>query len=324
MGLEKINLDNYINDERPFYKLFLIVIIIITVSLMIIRVVYAVIDTIFPSEYFTNILLRELFNGKDVDFRVLRDWMTKGFFGMYSPQFDYGCGHYYLYHWYFIFLPFYLIPLWPSYFIWDILRVFSTIYITYRFYEITKDKKECVLFLVFCAIGYAVDMYYNNTNWLILFLLGESYIQLDKDRKILAGILFTIATYKIYVVIFPLILLISKKIKLKELLYYIVPFGILIMPYFIYPNWLFQILYNWNYSVEPNVSEFLKVVNALLKLFEPAQLMFVSFMVLLLVLNFNKNIIHSEKGRKRFLIFTIIGETILFMTYLIFLGIFSI
>lgn len=212
-------------------------------------------------------------------------------------------------------------PRWLSYLTWDMLRLFSTIYITYRFYEITKDKKECILFLIFCGIGYAVDMHYNNSNWLILFLLVFSYLQLEKDRKWLSGILFTIATFKIYVIIFPFILLITKKIKIKEIIYYLLPFMILIIPYIINPNFFLQMYSNWTHPIGTEELPILNYINVVMKLFEPAQMMFVSFMVLVLELNLNRNYVRNEKSRLRIYIIIFIGETFLFASYLILLGI---
>ncbi len=321
METKKITFGSLINNDKPFFKLFLMVIIIITSFLMILRVLF----TFIPSEFLTddNIFV-VMVRGKDVDYKILLDWMRNGLFGMYLPPGSYPYGHFYLYHWYFIFWPFYVIPPWISFIIWDLLRISSTIYISYIIFKVTRDKKEIALFFIFCGIGYAVDMYYNNTNWLILFLLVESYIQLERERKMISGLLFTIATFKIYVVIFPLILLVSKKIKFKDLLYYLIPFIILFIPYIVNPSYFFQMVSNWNYSFAPNANIFLRVINTILKLFEPAQLMFISFIVLVFVLNLNNNIVKNIQWKKWILIIAAIGEAILFISFLFFFGIFAV
>lgn len=298
------------------------VIIIITASLMIARFIFSFI----PLESIPPGIIRSFIDGKDRDIHFYYLWMERGLFEMYLPpeSAPYFIGHLYLYHWYFIFLPFYLMPKEVTYILWDILRITSTIYITYRFYEITRNKRECALFLIFCGIGYAVDMHYNNANWLILFLLVLSYIQLEKDRKWLSGILFTIATFKIYVILFPFLLLITKKIKIKEIIYYLLPFAILCIPYMINPPYFLQMVSNWNQPIGNDVNIILSFVNVVMKLFEPAQLMFVSFMVLILVLNVNQNIIKDKLWKFRIFVIAISGETLMFITYLIFLSIITV
>ena len=323
MDKTNFKLDQLINDEKPFFKLFSLVIIIITAFLIIARIVITI---LYPEGAVPTDVISSFIDGKDRDFKILLLWMENGFFEMYlppgsDPNFF---GHFYLYHWYFIFFPFYIMPTWLSFYIWDMLRLFTTIYVAYRFYEITVDKKEGLLFLIFCAIGYAVDMHLNNSNWLILFLLALSYLQLEKDRKWLSGILFTIATFKIYVIIFPFILFITKKIKIKDLIYYVVPFLILIIPYVVNPSFFFQMYSNWTIPVHPEEISILNYINVVMKLFEPAQLMFISFMIIIFELNFNQNIINSEKTKTRVYVITVIGESFVFITYLIFLAILSI
>ena len=316
----RLKLKISVNEKKPFYKLFIFVIIIITIFLMILRIIFALI----PPELLSQDLLSTMIAGRDIDYKILLNWMENGLFELYMPPPGYPYGHFYLYHWYFIFYPFYIMPIWVSYFVWDFLRLASTIFVAYRFYKITSDIKEAILFYIFCGIGYAVDMYYNNTNWLILLLLFESYLQYNKGQKLVSGILCTIATYKIFVVIFPFVLLITKKIKLKDLLYFLCPFIILVIPYLINPGYFIQMYNNWNYSfASTDLNIILRTINVFLKLFEPAQLVFVSFMVLVLVFNLNRNVVKDEKWKTRILILAVILETVLFITYLVFLGIFA-
>ena len=129
---------------------------------------------------------------------------------------------------------------------------------------------------------------------------------------------------KIYVIIFPFILLITKKIKIKDLFYYYLPFLILIIPYIVDPSFFLQMYSNWTLPVHPEEISIFNYINVVMKLFEPAQLMFISFMIIIFELNLNQNIIHGEKAKTRVYIITFIGEAFIFITYLIFLGILSI
>ncbi|MGQ4874478.1 MAG: hypothetical protein ACP6IY_10455 [Promethearchaeia archaeon] len=131
------------------------------------------------------------------------------------------------------------------------------------------------------------DMYFNNTNWLIYLLIFESYIQLKKGNKIISGILFTISTYKIILILFPFILLIARKIGIGDLIYYFIPFFLIFLPYFIFPPYFFEMFQNWSY-IEYN-KEIVLFNNEYLWMFyqavwqgaQPAQLLFISFMYLL-------------------------------------------
>ncbi len=303
-----------INEERPFLRLYLIVIALITIIVTTFRIA-----TYFvPLDHSSMNILMILMRGKDVDFVILRHWMDNGLYEMYIAPPGYIFGHFYLYHWYFIFYPFYILPLDISMYIWDVLRLISVAYITFNISKITKNKRELLLVLVFCAIGYAVDMFLNNANWLILLLLFESYRQLQKDRKTLSGILFTIATFKIIVIVFPFILLITKKIKIKDLVYYIAPFFVLFIPYLVNPPYFWQMYANWTVSDLEESNLILLFLHTILKVFEPAQLMFVSFGIFLIYTNIEKQ---PWKNRAFYIGFIIL--TTMFVFYLVLMGTFT-
>ena len=259
-----------------------------------------------------------LLRGKDVDFRILGIWMENGLYGMYVPPSGYIFGHFYLYHFYFIFFPFYYLPFEISVYIWDSLRVISVFYVALNVYKITNNKKQVFLFLIFCAIGYAVDSFLNNSNWLILLLLFESYRQLQKEQKIFSGIFFTLATFKIIAIFFPFILLIVKRIKLKELIYYIVPFSILFLPYFINPPYFWQMYANWTVSDVEGSNLLLRFLYTILKVFEPAQLMFVSFGIFIISVNVEK-----DPWKDRFILIGFVVLTTMFVFYLVLMGSFT-
>ena len=301
-----------INVEKPFLGLNVIVIILITIVVTSFRVATYFVP-LDPANIFTTALI-----GKDMDFKILRTWMDNGLHGMYIPPPGYIFGHFYLYHWYFIFFPFYYLPFDISVYIWDALRLIAVFYMAINIYKITTDKKEILLFVVFSAIGIAVDTFYNNSNWLIQLLLLESYLQLKKERKILSGLLFTIATFKIIVIVFPFILIITKKIKIKELLYYITPFFILIIPYFINPPFFWQMVGNWTVTEVGQYNIVLRFLYTILKVFEPAQLMFVSFCIIILLIN-----IKDELWKNRAFYAALVFLITIFVFYLVLMAVFT-
>ena len=305
-----------INEDKPFLKLFLFAIIIFTLFFILLRIMkHFILDSSSPANLFTIIL-----KGKDVDFLILRNWMKNGIYEFYKPPPGYNTGNLYLYHWYFIFYPFYIIDKNVSLYIWDGLRLASTIFISKKIYELTTDKRDLFIFFIFSAIGYFADCYLNNTNWLIQILLFESYFQLKNEKKILSGILFTIATYKIIALVFPFVLLISKKIKSKELIYYFCPFVFLCIPYVVNISYFIEMYSNWTYSPISDLNLFLRIIFSALKLFEPAQLMFVCLIVLILIININ---FKDSKSKNRFIIILFIFLLLLLIMFLIFFGVFA-
>ncbi len=285
---------NLINEKKPFLKLYLCVIISITITLLILRVVFSYISYSEFGKY------GDMIEARDVDFRILYALMRRGIFKYYNIDYILFQRALYLYHWYFIFFPFYLIPLDISVYIWDALRFISTIYIANNIYKITNKRSNVFYLFFFTGTGYFVDMYLNNTNWLITFLIFAAYLQVEEDRKWLAGILFALATFKVFVIFFPLILLISKKIKLKDLVYFIIPLIIICLPYIIFPEYLNQMLDNWLYNEDPSSETFPFLIQTYLlswQLFQTAQLMVWSFMFFIFLSS-----IKDEIWNKRYVI----------------------
>ena len=252
---------------RPMYKYYIYGIIIGTAILIILRIIFY----FDPSSRFAQL--------RDVDYKTLYDFIDGGLPNYYNQV---SIGNYrpiYLYYWYFIFYLFYLMPLDIGVYVWDALRLISSIYIAKEIYRITEDKKDLIAFFILSGVGFFADAYLNNTNWLLGLLLFISYIQLEKDRKWIAGILFAIAMYKINIIAFPLILLIVKKIKFKDLLYFILPFAVLCIPYVIYPEYFMQMFHNWTYIENAGAEEtslFMTIYLISWQAFQTAQLMFMS------------------------------------------------
>ena len=134
---------------------------------------------------------------KDIDFKILIEGMENGLIDFYDPVAISDWPPYYLYFWYFIFFPVYIIPnnTIIGVYIWDILRLILTIIIIRESPKIFKSKKDLLIFYILCVFGFSIDAYYNNVNFLILFLLFYSYVFLERGRKWLAGIVFTVATF---------------------------------------------------------------------------------------------------------------------------------
>ena len=130
-------------------------------------------------------------------------------------------------------------------------------------------------------------MFLNNNNWLILLLLFESFRQLKKDNKILSGILFSLTMYKIILIIFPFALIISKKIKFKDLSYYFLPLLIICIPYFIFWDYTLQMFHSWTYRGELDL--FTNIIAMVCQLFQTAQLLFMSFVYLLFLTSIEEN-----------------------------------
>ena len=144
------------------------------------------------------------------------------------------------------------------------------------------------------------------------------YYHTKKERKLLSGILFTLATFKLIVIFFPFILLITRRIKIKEALYYILPFFVLMIPYIVNPPYFWQMVGNWTFSETGESNMVLGFLYAILKVFEPAQLMFVSFGVFILLVN-----IKDESWKNRALIVALLVLITMFVFYLVLMGTFT-
>ena len=98
-----------------------------------------------------------------------------------------------------------------------------------------------------------------------------------------------------YLIVIPFIFILIKKIKLKDLIYYFTPLILICIPYIIFPGYLLSMISNWYTSAETSTS--FPILNFLLiiwRLIQPAHLMFVSIIVVILILN-----IQNEKKRYR-------------------------
>jgi len=282
----------FVKDKRESYILiYLIIIIVITSVLIAFRIIFSIFQEESTGSFFIDLLIRN----RDLNFKTNYDLMHNGFIHYYEENPLTNDKAIYLYFWYFIFYPFYSLPLEVSVYVWDLLRFISTIYVAIKLKKIIEDKRDLLFFLLFSGIGYFADMYLNNTNWLIQLLLYGSYIQLEKDKKVFSGILFTLATFKITLILIPFIFILIKKIKWKDLIYYLLPLILICLPYIIFPGYFLSMISNWYTSAEASTS--LPILNFFLiiwRLIQPAQLMFVSILVVILILN-----IKNEKIKYR-------------------------
>ncbi len=286
---------------KPPYFYYVTSIIVVTIILVMLRVVFYFFDDAFFAY------------NRDIDFETLYILMDNGLMDYYKESSIGGFRAYYLYFWYFLFFPIYLFPFEIGVYIWDAFRLISAIYIAKNVDKITDNGTDKVIFLIMNGIGYFADAYLNNTNWLLNLLLFLSYIELKKDRKWLAGILFALATYKIVVILFPFVLLVVKKIKMKELIYYLIPSGILLLPYVIFPEYFWQMCYNWTYievEIASNMSLLLKIYLFSWQAFQTAQLMFFSLLILIFLEN-----IKNPQWRHRYRMLIIVILTFLNLTF---------
>ncbi len=258
------------NDEQeyPFHLIFIISLIIITIILTIIRIFLYFND----SNYF-------IYSRRDYDFIILREGIKNGLINFYDPIEGSAWPPYYLYFWYFMFYPMYLLPIEIGLYLWDILRLISVMYVFFKAKELFESRTDLIIFYILSCIGYSVDAYFNNVNFLILFFLFNSYLALKKDKKWVAGILFTLATFKINAFIFLPVLLIAKKIKFKDLIYYLVPFFIVFIPYIIFPDYFMQMVTNWGHSDE--AVEGILFESLFWKALQPSHLMFFSLLLII-------------------------------------------
>ncbi|TFG23267.1 MAG: DUF2029 domain-containing protein [Promethearchaeota archaeon] len=259
------------NDEQeyPFHLIFIISLIIITIILIIIRIFLYFND----SNYF-------IYSRRDYDFIILREGIKNGLINFYDPIEGSAWPPYYLYFWYFMFYPMYLLPIEIGVYVWDILRLISVVYVFFKAKEIFGSRTDLIIFYILSCIGYSVDAYFNNVNFLILFFLFNSFLALQKDKKWIAGILFTLATFKINAFLFLPVLLIAKKIKFKDLIYYLVPFFIAFIPYIIFPDYFMQMLTNWGHSDEA-VEGILIFESMFWKALQPSHLMFIGLLLII-------------------------------------------
>ena len=258
---------------------------------------------------------------KDIDFKILIEGMNNGLVNFYDPVAISDWPPYYLYFWYFLFFPVYLlIYLNPNnliigIYIWDILRLVLTIIIVREAPRVFKEKKDLLIFYILSIVGFSIDGYYNNVNFLISFFLFYSYVFLEKDKKWTAGILFTLATFKITALLFLPVILIARKINWRDLIYYLVPLFLICIPYIIFPNYFFQMFDNWFYSDE-EIHGVLIIDSIMWKALQPSHLMFIG----LLLIIFLENITNEDrKNLYRLILVSIITIYYVYLTTIVFI-----
>ena len=293
MELNKLAVDKETRQQYTLLNIFIV--IIITIALIILRIIFTFFQEELSGIFFIDLLMKN----RDLNFRTNYDLMQNGIFNYYEENPLINGTAIYLYFWYFIFYPFYIIPFEISIYIWDMLRFISMIYITINIYKIVQNRKDLLIFFVFSSIGYFADMYLNNTNWVIQLFLYESYIQLEKKRKYLSGIFFALATFKVILIIMPIIYIINRKIKARDLIYYILPLILICIPYIIFPEYFLSMVSNWVQSGD--TSHGLSLFSVVWRLIQPAHLMFISIIALIILMNIkNENL----RNKLSFIIYT--------------------
>jgi len=248
---------------------------------------------------------------KDIDFKILVAGMDNTLLHFYDPVVISDWPPYYLYFWYFIFYPVYIIPFNTiiGVYVWDILRLILTILILRESPKIFKNRKDLLIFYIFSTIGYSIDAYYNNVNFLIAFFLFYSFVFLEKDKKWISGILFTLSTFKITALLFLPILLMVRKIKWKDLFYYLVPFAVICIPYLIFPTFFLQMLNNWLHS-DAGIHGIFVFDSIMWKALQPSHLMFIG----LLLIIFLENLKNDDRKNLYRIIF--VSITVIYYIYL--------
>jgi len=297
-----------IEEKSSISLYFICFFIIITIFLVIIRIFF-----LDMFEWVTDT--------KDIDFKILIEGMNNGLVNFYNDVDISDWPPYYLYFWYFLFyliyLPIYLNPnnLILMIYIWDILRLLLTIIIVREAPKVFEEKKDLLIFYILSIVGFSIDAYYNNVNFLISFFLFYSYIFLERDKKWIAGILFTLATFKITALLFLPVILIIRKIKWKDLIYYLVPFFIICIPYIIFPNYFFQMFENWFYSDE-EIQGILIFDSIMWKALQPSHLMFIGLLLIIFLENLKNK---DRKNLYRIILVSIITLYYVYLTTIVFI-----
>ncbi len=258
---------------------------------------------------------------KDIDFKIFIEGMDNGLINFYNDVSISDWPPYYLYFWYFLFSPIYLpIYLNPSnliimIYIWDILRLILCIYVIKEAPKFFKNKKDLLIFYIFATIAYTIDAYYNNVNFIIVFLLFNSYRFLEEDKKWLSGIFFALATFKITAVLFLPVILIIKKIKWKEIFYFLIPLIILCIPYLIFPDYFFQMIENWGHRDE-EINGIFFFDSFMWKAVQPSHLMFIGLLAIIIIENIK---IEKRKNYIRILLWSAISIYEIYLTIIVFI-----
>jgi len=292
--------------EIPIQKYIIYLLAIITIFFIILRILL----------YFFDILpwIKET---KDIDFKILLEGMNNSLANFYDEIPISGWPPYYLYFWYFLFFPIKIIPTdgLIGVYVWDVLRLVLTILIIRESPKMFKNKKDLLIFYIFGIVGYSIDAYYNNVNFLIAFLLFYSFVYLERDKKWIAGILFTLATFKITAIVFIPVLLISRKIKLKDLVYFLIPFAIICVPYMIFPEYFLQMITNWGHS-DAEIQGILFIDSIIWKALQPSHLMFIGLLLIIFMENI-KNL--ERKNLYRVVLVSIITVYYVYLTTIVFI-----
>ncbi len=297
-----------IDDEEKssLHLYFIYFFTIITITLIILRIFLYFFDI---SEW-----IKET---KDIDFKILIEGMDNGLINFYDDVAISDWPPYYLYFWYFIFFPMYIIPnnTIIGVYIWDILRLILTIIVVRESPKVFKNKKDLLIFYIMGMVGFSIDAYYNNVNFLISFFLFYSFVFLERDKKWIAGILFALATFKITAILFLPVLLIIRKIKWKDLIYFLVPFFIICIPYMIFPDYFFQMVTNWWHS-DAEIKGILFFDSILWKALQPSHLTFIGLLLIIFLEN-----IKNEKNKNlyRIILVSIITVYYIYLTTIVFI-----
>ena len=293
-------------EKSSIHLYFIYLFVIITITLIIFRIFL----------YFFEIS-EWIQDTKDLDFKILIEGMDNGLIDFYNPVAISDWPPYYLYFWYFIFYPIYIIPFNSiiGVYVWDILRLVLTILIIRESPKVFKNRKDLLIFYILSIIGYNIDAYYNNVNFLISFFLFYSFVFLEKDKKWISGILFTLSTFKITALLFLPVLLIARKIKWKDLLYYLVPFLIICVPYIIFPNYFLQMFSNWLHS-DQGIQGILIFDSIMWKALQPSHLMFIGLLLIIFLENIKNE---DRKNLYRLILVSIITLYYVYLTTIVFI-----
>ncbi len=132
-------------ENHSIQSIFTYIFVIITIALILIRII-SIFYEISPWVEAT----------RDIDFKILIEGMDNGLINFYDPISISDWPPYYLYFWYFLFFPIYIMPFNISIgvYIWDALRLILTIIVVRKAPTIFKSKKDLLIFYIFVSIGY--------------------------------------------------------------------------------------------------------------------------------------------------------------------------
>lgn len=284
------------------HRYFIWIFIAITLIMIIIRILTYFMDL---GEY--------VMETKDIDYKILMEGMDNGLINFYDPITISEYPPYYLYFWYFMFYPMYLIPIEIGVYVWDALRLVSCVLVARKAPKMFKNTTNLIIFFILCSLSYGLDAYFNNVNFVVLFLLFYSYVfwlgEVNHSKWV-AGVLFMLATFKINSLLYLPVLIIIKQIKLKDLVYFIVPLGLICIPYALFPDYFIQMVNNWTYGSEEVqsssmiISVIMTMDSVIWKALQPSHMMFIGLILIIFLENIKDE---KWKGRWRILLLSILG-----------------